>query len=124
MNNAQSRFAIQHSFSTMTKPAIGRFAQHERGQPVRLTPCIVSGEAGIRTLGRLAPTPVFKTGAIDRSATSPIEAFRVHILCRIQSPVGAGVLPGWSLAFSIELNLHDRIALDYGGLAAPTTAIG
>ncbi len=71
MNNAQSRFAIQHSFSTMTKPAIGRFAQHERGQPVRLTPCIVSGEAGIRTLGRLAPTLVFETSTIDHSVTSP-----------------------------------------------------
>lgn len=30
-----------------------------------------SGEAGIRTLGPLAETPVFKTGAIGRSATSP-----------------------------------------------------
>jgi hypothetical protein len=30
-----------------------------------------SGEAGIRTLGTLAGTPVFKTGAIGRSATSP-----------------------------------------------------
>jgi len=38
-------------------------------------PCIrpenASGEGGIRTPGRVAPTPVFKTGAIDRSATSP-----------------------------------------------------
>jgi len=31
----------------------------------------LSGEAGIRTLGPLAETPVFKTGAIGRSATSP-----------------------------------------------------
>lgn len=30
-----------------------------------------SGEAGIRTLGRVNPSPVFKTGAIGRSATSP-----------------------------------------------------
>src|SRR5690606_9067819 len=30
-----------------------------------------SGEAGIRTLGLLAETPVFKTGAIGRAATSP-----------------------------------------------------
>ena len=30
-----------------------------------------SGEAGIRTLGTLTGTPVFKTGAIGRSATSP-----------------------------------------------------
>lgn len=31
----------------------------------------LSGEAGIRTLGRVTPSPVFKTGAIGRSATSP-----------------------------------------------------
>ena len=30
-----------------------------------------SGETGIRTLGTLAGTPVFKTGAIGRSAISP-----------------------------------------------------
>jgi hypothetical protein len=30
------------------------------------------GEGGIRTHGRIAPTPVFKTGAFNRSATSPI----------------------------------------------------
>ena len=29
------------------------------------------GEGGIRTHGGLAPTPVFETGAIDHSATSP-----------------------------------------------------
>lgn len=32
------------------------------------------GEGGIRTPGRLAPTTVFKTAAIDHSATSPIYA--------------------------------------------------
>lgn len=31
-----------------------------------------SGGGGIRTLGRLAPSPVFKTGAIGRSATPPV----------------------------------------------------
>src|SRR5438552_18295123 len=30
-----------------------------------------SGEGGIRTLGRIAPTPVFETGPIGRSGTSP-----------------------------------------------------
>src|SRR6202035_3771788 len=30
-----------------------------------------SGEVGIRTLGRLASTPVFQTGPIGRSGTSP-----------------------------------------------------
>ncbi len=34
----------------------------------------MSGEAGIRTLETLAGLPVFKTGAIDRSATSPESA--------------------------------------------------
>lgn len=29
------------------------------------------GEGGIRTLGDIAATPVFKTGALNRSATSP-----------------------------------------------------
>src|SRR5712691_7468501 len=43
-----------------------------------------SGEGGIRTLGRLAPTPVFETGPIGRSGTSPgraaviIEAAKAH----------------------------------------------
>jgi hypothetical protein len=30
-----------------------------------------SGEGGIRTLGRISPTPVFETGPIGRSGTSP-----------------------------------------------------
>ena len=32
---------------------------------------INGGEGGIRTHGRVAPSPVFKTGAFNRSATSP-----------------------------------------------------
>ena len=32
---------------------------------------IIGGEAEIRTLGGLAPTTVFKTAALNRSATSP-----------------------------------------------------
>ena len=32
---------------------------------------ICGGEGGIRTHGRRKPTPVFETGAIDHSATSP-----------------------------------------------------
>ena len=39
----------------------------------RLTPIInyVGGEGGIRTHGPRERTPVFKTGALDHSATSP-----------------------------------------------------
>jgi hypothetical protein len=32
-----------------------------------------SGEGGIRTLGTLACTPVFETGPIGRSGTSPVD---------------------------------------------------
>jgi hypothetical protein len=31
----------------------------------------VGGEGGIRTLGRLSPTPDFESGTFNRSATSP-----------------------------------------------------
>ncbi len=34
-----------------------------------------SGEGGIRTLGELAPTPVFETGTIGHSVTSPNACF-------------------------------------------------
>ena len=34
----------------------------------------IGGEGGIRTHGGLAPTAVFKTAALDRSATHPREA--------------------------------------------------
>ena len=37
------------------------------------------GEKGIRTLGGLAPTAVFKTAAIDRSAISP-RSLLMHII--------------------------------------------
>src|SRR2546430_169150 len=40
-----------------------------------------SGEGGIRTLGRISPTPVFETGPIGRSGTSPVD----FTSCRIES---------------------------------------
>src|SRR5262249_56284361 len=44
-----------------------------------------SGGGGIRTLGRVAPTPVFKTGAIGRSATPPGNFRSVHLSGRLGS---------------------------------------
>ena len=32
---------------------------------------LIGGWGGIRTHGEFAPTPVFKTGALNRSATHP-----------------------------------------------------
>ncbi len=37
-------------------------------------PIFIGGEGEIRTRDRIAPMPVFKTGAFNRSATSPFEA--------------------------------------------------
>jgi hypothetical protein len=37
------------------------------------------GEGGIRTPGTLSGTPVFKTGAINHSATSPV--YRAASIC-------------------------------------------
>ena len=36
------------------------------------------GETGIRTQERVAPLPVFKTGAFNRSAISPFARFYSH----------------------------------------------
>jgi hypothetical protein len=36
---------------------------------------VYGGEGGIRTLERVTPLPVFKTGAFDHSATSPLACF-------------------------------------------------
>jgi hypothetical protein len=36
------------------------------------------GEGGIRTPGELAPTAVFKTAALDHSATSPVMLLKTH----------------------------------------------
>src|SRR5215813_11466425 len=55
------------------------------GPRSRLRGC--GGEGGIRTHGRLAPTPVFKTGALNHSATSPALRFQ-----RISPTAGANSL--------------------------------
>ena len=44
---------------------------HKMLNDIRLFIDTHGGGGGIRTHGRLAPSPVFKTGAIDRSATPP-----------------------------------------------------
>ena len=41
---------------------------------------IDGGEGGIRTHGRVAPSPVFKTGAFNRSATSPFSVKTMKLL--------------------------------------------
>src|SRR5204862_7156592 len=43
-------------------------------------PILSGGEGGIRTHAPLAQPPVFKAGAIDRSATSPFRSIRSLVL--------------------------------------------
>lgn len=45
---------------------------------------LIGGEAGIRTLERVTPSPVFKTGAIGRSATSPRSSRNCIVLARFR----------------------------------------
>jgi hypothetical protein len=66
-----SGMAIQHKSSTPGEERMNLVPQNKKGRRLTATSSSQSGEGGIRTPGRVAPTPVFKTGAIDRSATSP-----------------------------------------------------
>src|SRR5205814_2328430 len=53
---------------------------------------LAGGEGGIRTHGELAPTAVFKTAALNHSATSPRSA--VDIACRAELCKARGE-PSW-----------------------------
>ena len=62
---------------------------------VRYGHLCVGGWGGIRTHGRLAPTPVFKTGALNRSATHPCrgKAFDTAVKEMAQGGEGQGMSP-------------------------------
>ena len=68
-------------------------AQHKSRQPVMAAASLCSGEGGIRTPGRVAPTPVFKTGAFGHSATSPDDTIRIaddsRLVDRSQNPASS-----------------------------------
>ena len=54
------------------------FVHPQRLRQIRKTPhegalCVSGGGSGIRTHGGIATTPVFKTGALNRSAISPLQ---------------------------------------------------
>jgi hypothetical protein len=82
-------------------------ARQEAAQPLaartrapkrRLCAARCCGGGGIRTHGTLASTPVFKTGALNRSATPPSNWRRVGIWWiggRRSRQGGAGSLPPW-----------------------------
>ena len=59
------------------------------------------GQGGIRTHGGLAPSPVFKTGAFNRSATCPrfvratVNVRRCHAWkSRVESDIASGQISG------------------------------
>ncbi len=55
-----------------------------RPEPIRHFPRGSGGWGGIRTHGALARTPVFKTGALNRSATHPGTEVNSLAVCRLQ----------------------------------------
>lgn len=70
------RIGNQHNFSTNPGGEKMPKAQNESRQSVTTTAIVKSGWAGIRTLVRITPEAVFKTAALDRSATHPLFCVR------------------------------------------------
>src|SRR5262249_36236850 len=63
---------IDHCINSALHEKLARKKAQNKGEPqVAARPWSHSGEGGIRTLGRLASTPVFETGPIGRAGTSP-----------------------------------------------------
>lgn len=72
-NTAQSRRGTNGGESHSSRATSAEFVTCAiPGDTQRDSAQMLSGEAGIRTLGQVAPTLVFKTSALDRSATSPV----------------------------------------------------
>ena len=57
--------------------------------------CATGGRGGIRTHGALAGTPVFKTGALNHSATLPVSPSCGIARRNARCPCGAHVVPMW-----------------------------
>src|SRR3954462_1869489 len=87
----------------------------KRAENVR--PSGTGGEGGIRTHGRLAPTAVFKTAALNHSATSPggIQLRKGHTLCKLCDP-GAACL---RKASKFQCGVHHSGRPLIGWAAAP-----
>jgi hypothetical protein len=73
-------FALKHRNGNVRKPKPGENVRYEqqnkRKRPPKATQSMPTkrddgGGTGIRTLGGLSPSSVFKTGAFDHSATPP-----------------------------------------------------
>jgi hypothetical protein len=65
--NAKLSYECIWLLDTSNPKKFGKLQAIKKGR----RPFRIGGGAGIRTLGRLAPTPVFKTGAFNHSATPP-----------------------------------------------------
>lgn len=63
-----NQFLTQHMANARCKTSRGLENMKKTGRSGQA----IGGWGGIRTPGRLAPSPVFKTGAINRSATHPV----------------------------------------------------
>jgi hypothetical protein len=65
------RICVQHKSSTLVRKTTVARLQSDYRYDLKNARAFSSGEGGIRTLGALACTPVFETGPIGRSGTSP-----------------------------------------------------
>ena len=65
------RFENQHKSSTSHFGKTNSSAQPKGSHRITTAPFAKSGEGGIRTPGTVAGTPVFETGTIGHSVTSP-----------------------------------------------------
>ena len=64
-----------------------RFFLYGSAPPLRTSGATVGGWGEIRTHGTLAGSPVFKTGALNRSATHPIQIFN-QLAIRVEAGKG------------------------------------
>ena len=78
--------------------AVAKALRRPKSLPAILSNSLSGGEGGIRTHGRIAPTPVFKTGAFNRSATSPAGVAGAILPDKIWLCAGAKPLNGGHLA--------------------------
>ena len=70
---------------------------------------INGGETGIRTQERVAPLPVFKTGAFNRSAISPLARFYKYNK-KIQQKMS---IIKYYFAILLEFRIHIKILIIY-----------
>ena len=103
------RITFSTVFSTARRSMMDKSAQNKGPQRLTLRASVGCGEGGIRTLDPLAGTPVFETGTINHSATSPGWL--------LGEPLGSGCLR------SLRFQLYQHFRRNRGGLSHPGATV-